>query len=174
MSYFQQDADLSACTNCGNHAGEFQEAPDGNLYEWVEGMDGLGNPIGFWKKAKKIAGATAKLASRYTPALTQLLPSQWRIPATAAVIGIKAIPIAKQVAAGHYGQATRQTARALWEAVPGEVRYPTEGTIPVIKHLVSGRHGHAGRAALKVSPHYIWPGPAAETRHIYESLRPLF
>lgn len=173
MSHIRQNFDLNACTACGNHTGDFQGVPDGNLYEWVEGMDGLGNPIGFWKKAKKIAGATAKLASRYAPVLTQFLPPQLQIPATAA-IGIKAIPIAKQVAAGHYGQAARQTARTLWEAMPVEVRYPTEGTIPAIKHLVSGRYRQAGRAALKVSPHYILPGPAAETRHIYESLRLLF
>lgn len=41
----------------GSHVGEIREGPDGQLYEWVEGVDGLGNPIGFWKVFKKIARA---------------------------------------------------------------------------------------------------------------------
>jgi hypothetical protein len=28
--------------------GEVRQGPDGNLYQWVQGADGLGNPIGFW------------------------------------------------------------------------------------------------------------------------------
>jgi len=59
---------LSACTSCGNHISEFQEAPDGNLYEWVEGVNGLGNPIGIWKKIKgaaKTVGKGVSQAARY-------------------------------------------------------------------------------------------------------------
>ena len=26
--------------------GEVRQGPDGNLYEWVQGIDGLGNPLG--------------------------------------------------------------------------------------------------------------------------------
>ncbi len=29
------------------HAGEIRQGPGGQLYQWVEGIDGLGNPIGF-------------------------------------------------------------------------------------------------------------------------------
>jgi len=35
------------------YLGETRMGPDGNLYQWVEGIDGLGNPIGFWSKLKK-------------------------------------------------------------------------------------------------------------------------
>lgn len=42
--------------------GEIFEDELGNLYEWVEGVDGLGNPIGFWKQIKT-AGRTARAAA---------------------------------------------------------------------------------------------------------------
>ena len=50
------------------YLGETRMGPDGNLYQWVEGIDGLGNPIGFWKKALKF---TKKLA-RYHPGVQAL------------------------------------------------------------------------------------------------------
>jgi hypothetical protein len=37
------------------YLGEVRAGPDGNLYQWVEGYDGLGNPVGFWKRLKKLA-----------------------------------------------------------------------------------------------------------------------
>jgi hypothetical protein len=36
----------------GGYIGELYEGPDGQLYEYVAGVDGLGNPIGFLKKFK--------------------------------------------------------------------------------------------------------------------------
>lgn len=60
--------DLSQVMGIGSYVGEMRHGPDGQLYEWVEGVDGLGNPIGFWKKAFKAVG---KLASG---ALVRLIP----------------------------------------------------------------------------------------------------
>ena len=40
---------IGASLGIGNYVGEIRQGPDGQLYEWVEGVDGLGNPIGFWK-----------------------------------------------------------------------------------------------------------------------------
>ena len=61
-------ANMTQVLGLGSYVGELREAPDGNLYEWVEGVDGLGNPIGFWKKAfKAVKGAATKLASRLIP-----------------------------------------------------------------------------------------------------------
>ena len=31
------------------YAGEVHQDLEGNLYQWVEGMDGLGNPVGCWQ-----------------------------------------------------------------------------------------------------------------------------
>ncbi|MDX2033434.1 MAG: hypothetical protein SF339_22350 [Blastocatellia bacterium] len=52
----------------GSYVGEMRYGPDGQLYEWVEGVDGLGNPIGFWKKAFKAVGKIAR------GALVKLIP----------------------------------------------------------------------------------------------------
>lgn len=53
-------ADMTQVLGIGSYVGELREAPDGNLYEWVAGVDGLGNPIGFWKKIKGMATRFAK------------------------------------------------------------------------------------------------------------------
>jgi hypothetical protein len=54
--------------------GEVAEGPDGRLYQWVEGVDGLGNPMGFWKRlrslhklGKRIARTVAPIAQRIAP-----------------------------------------------------------------------------------------------------------
>ena len=45
--------------------GEVRQGPDGNLYQYVQGVDGLGNPIGgFWSKLKRGLRAVHTLAQR--------------------------------------------------------------------------------------------------------------
>ena len=59
------------------YLGEVRQGPDGNLYQWVQGVDGLGNSIGFWKKLKKWGKRLAKTALKYYPpaaALRSLAP----------------------------------------------------------------------------------------------------
>lgn len=46
----------------GHYVGELREGSDGQLYEWVEGVDGLGNPIGFWKAIKAVGQGVGKAA----------------------------------------------------------------------------------------------------------------
>jgi hypothetical protein len=47
------------------HLGEVRQGPDGNLYQYVQGVDGLGNPIGgFWSKLKRGLKAVHTLAQR--------------------------------------------------------------------------------------------------------------
>jgi hypothetical protein len=46
----------------GSYVGEVRRGPDGQVYQWVEGVDGLGNPIGFWKGLKKLASKALPLA----------------------------------------------------------------------------------------------------------------
>lgn len=46
----------------GRYVGELRQGPDGQLYEWVEGVDGLGNPVGFWKAVKAAGRAVGKAA----------------------------------------------------------------------------------------------------------------
>lgn len=55
----------------GGYVGEIRQGPDGHLYEWNEGVDGLGNPVGFWKLIKKGIRAARRLARRHLPGLVR-------------------------------------------------------------------------------------------------------
>ncbi|MGR8981786.1 MAG: hypothetical protein ACU84H_17080 [Gammaproteobacteria bacterium] len=48
--------DMTEMMGIGNYVGEVRRGPDGQLYQWVHGVDGLGNPVGFWKKLKSVVG----------------------------------------------------------------------------------------------------------------------
>lgn len=43
--------------------GEVRSGPDGQLYQWVEGVDGLGNPVGWWNPLKRLRKAARRLTS---------------------------------------------------------------------------------------------------------------
>jgi len=47
------------------------QGPDGQLYGWISGYDGLGTPLGFWGKLKRLA---KKLAKKVLPMASNLLP----------------------------------------------------------------------------------------------------
>ena len=48
MRYGPQD--MTNMMGIGSYVGEVRRGPNGQVYQWVEGVDGLGNPIGFFKK----------------------------------------------------------------------------------------------------------------------------
>ena len=64
--------DMTEIMGIGSYMGELRRGPDGNLYEWVEGVDGLGNPIGFWRKAFSFVKSAAQAVAR--GALARLIP----------------------------------------------------------------------------------------------------
>lgn len=64
--------EMAQIMGVGSYVGELRRGPDGNLYEWVAGVDGLGNPIGFWKKAFKFVMGAAQKAAR--AGLARLIP----------------------------------------------------------------------------------------------------
>jgi negative regulator of sigma E activity len=81
------------------YLGEVRQAPDGNIYQWIEGIDGLGNPIGFWKK---LVRGVRRLAKRALPIVQQLAPFVPGVgPAVAAGLKV-ATPLLQQ--AGVAGQ----------------------------------------------------------------------
>jgi hypothetical protein len=59
-----------------------RQGPDGNLYQWVEGYDGLGNPFGFWKKLKRLARGVVRralpFARQFIPGAQALKLLRWR------------------------------------------------------------------------------------------------
>ena len=72
------------------YLGEVRQGVDGNLYQWVQGVDGLGNPIGFWKKLAKRA-----LRSKWTKKLLRRA-----LPIVQRVASAIPLPQAQIVAAG--------------------------------------------------------------------------
>jgi hypothetical protein len=68
MQYVGSD-DMTQVMGIG-YLGEVRRGPDGAAYQWVEGIDGLGNPIGFWKKLKRFvkkAMPLARIAAGFIP-----------------------------------------------------------------------------------------------------------
>lgn len=60
----------------GSYVGELRQGPDGQLYQWMEGIDGLGNPFGFWKALRSVGrfvGRGLRAVTRL-PGVRQLLP----------------------------------------------------------------------------------------------------
>jgi hypothetical protein len=65
------------------YLGEIRRGPDGGLYQWVEGVDGLGNPFGSWRR-------WLRKALKYHPVAAALRAAQPLLQ--------KALPVAQQVA----------------------------------------------------------------------------
>jgi hypothetical protein len=55
MRYLNADDDLQMAGV--GYVGEVHEGPDGNLYEWVEGVDAWGGQIGFWQGLPQVQDA---------------------------------------------------------------------------------------------------------------------
>jgi hypothetical protein len=105
------------------HLGEIRQAPTGDLYEWTEGIDGLGNPIGFWKFLRRMAPRirTALRRGQLMP-IARLLPTLipgWG-PAIAAGMATGA-PLLRRV-----GLADGDGLGEVYEGLDGEL-YEVEG-----------------------------------------------
>src|SRR6185295_845018 len=93
MPYLGQD-DLTRVMGIG-YFGEVRQGPDGNLYQWTQGVDGLGNPVGFWRRALKRLGR--RVLRRALPLFQQVAPLIPGVaPAAAAVTA--AAPVAEAAA----------------------------------------------------------------------------
>jgi len=100
--------------------GQVRQGPDGNLYQWVQGVDGLGNPIGFWRALRRIGRRLRRVARRALPIVQQVAPL---IPGGGVVTAAlrTATPLLRQAGvAGHSGLG------ALYQAPDGTV-YQVQG-----------------------------------------------
>jgi hypothetical protein len=61
--------DLTQVMGIGSYVGEVRRGPDGQPYQWVEGVDGLGNAIGFWKSLKSLASKAIPLVTKFIPGI---------------------------------------------------------------------------------------------------------
>jgi hypothetical protein len=76
------------------YPGEVRQGPDGNPYQWVQGVDGLGNPVGWWRSLRR---RLRRLARRVAPWAERLAPF---IPGGAAVAA--GLRIARQAGVAGY------------------------------------------------------------------------
>jgi hypothetical protein len=95
------EQDLTQVMGIG-YLGEVRQGPDGNLYQWTQGVDGLGNPVGFWRKALKRLGR--RVIRRALPIFRQVAPLIPAVGPAAAALRVaapllrRAAPVLQQVA----------------------------------------------------------------------------
>jgi hypothetical protein len=54
--------------------GEVRGGPDGNLYQWVQGVDGLGNPAGFWRRLRRFGRKVKRFVKKAIPVVQAVAP----------------------------------------------------------------------------------------------------
>lgn len=77
----QADEDLTQVMGIGA-LGEVRAGPGGDLYQWVEGVDGLGNTVGFWQHLRRIGRRVGRFVKKAAPILQKIAPL---VPGGAAV-----------------------------------------------------------------------------------------
>jgi hypothetical protein len=94
------------------YLGEVRQGPDGHLYQYVQGVDGLGNPIGAWWKrlARRVVRGALPFAQKIAPF----------IPGGAAALTV-ATPFLKQAGVAGY-----EGIGALYQAPDGSL-YQVQG-----------------------------------------------
>ena len=97
--------------------GQIAQGPDGQLYEWVEGVDGLGNPIGLWKGLRRAASGALQralpMASRLIPGAGALLPAATGLLRSGGGPGIVGSVLRKLPGVGRITNLTRDFCQAL-------------------------------------------------------------
>jgi len=119
MRYLGQD-ELTQVMGIGN-LGEVRQGPDGNLYQWVQGVDGLGNPIGFWRglrrRLRRFVRRALPIVQQFAPLIPGVGPAVAALRAATPLLR-QALPIVQQVAPFIPGAAP--AAAALTTAMPAE------------------------------------------------------
>ena len=114
MQYLSED-NVTQMMGIGS-LGEVRQGPDGNLYQYVQGVDGLGNPIGgFWSKFKRGHKFLHKVVTKVAP----FIPGPYGAAIRA---GVKfATPLLQKAGVAGY-----EGIGALYEAPDGSV-YQVQG-----------------------------------------------
>lgn len=118
--------------------GEIAQGPDGNLYQWVQGVDGLGNPFGFWKQIRRfIKRRVQPFLRKARPFLRTALPIAQTVapfipgagPAVAAGLTV-ASPLLRQAGvAGYAGFAGDEALDGLGSYTLGEIAQGPDGNL---------------------------------------------
>jgi hypothetical protein len=96
MRYLGENERIQQMMGIG-YLGEIRRGPDGNVYQFLQGMDGLGNPIGFWKILRRIA---RKVAPRIINTFIPPAVLKAVLPVVQQVASAIPLPQAQAIAAG--------------------------------------------------------------------------
>lgn len=167
MRYGPQD--VTNMMGIGSYVGEVRRGPDGQAYQWVEGVDGLGNPIGFWKGLKRLASKALPLAKMipgvgpiigavkpFCKTLPQLQPLVQQSPGIQPIytLGTKICKVLGKVGiAGAEG--------AIMEAPDGQLYEVVEGI------------GEGGTVRRSVRPVWLSIPAAIRPRRVRQGVRPV-
>lgn len=116
MRYLHEN-DMTRMMGIG-YLGEVRQGPDGNLYQYMQGVDGLGNPVGgFWSRLKKLRNRVKGVVGRALPFTQKIAPF---IPGASAALTVSTPFLKRAGVAGHGGMG------ALYEAADGSL-YQMQG-----------------------------------------------
>lgn len=113
MRYLSEN-DVTQMMGIG-YLGEVRQGPDGNLYQYVQGVDGLGNLTGFWSRLKRVA---RRVVSKALPIAQQFAPF---IPGGAAALTALTPVLQQAGVAGYAGLG------ALYQAPDGTLYQQVQG-----------------------------------------------
>ena len=149
--------------------GEVRSGPDGNLYQWVEGYDGLGNPIGFWRRLRRLARSAVSRVPAVAAARAALRmaadpqPGNYTQPAPNAVEGwgLGADELTQMMGLGTLGEVRAGPDGNLyqwvegydglgnpfgfWKAIRRRVKRFVQKALPVVQNLTPLAPGRASR-----------------------------
>jgi hypothetical protein len=101
MRYLGED-DVTQMMGIG-YAGEVRQGPDGNLYQWVQGVDGLGNPVGFWRALRRLRRGLRRVVRRALPLAQQVVSAIPLPQAQAVAAGLRtATPLLRRAGVAGY------------------------------------------------------------------------
>lgn len=111
---YLSESDVSQMMGIG-YLGEVRQGPDGNLYQYVQGVDGLGNPIGgFWSRLRNRVKSVVGRALPFAQRVASFIPGPY---GTAIATGLKvATPILQRAGVAGY-----EGLGALYEASDGSL-----------------------------------------------------
>ncbi len=182
MRYGPQDA--TDMMGIGSYVGEVRRGPDGQAYQWVEGVDGLGNPIGFWKGLRSLVSKALPLAKMipgigpilgavkpFCQSLPQLQPVMDQAPGIQPVyqLGTKICKVLGKVGiAGAEGEIMEAPDGQLYEVVegigePGQARPFRRRvwiSIPAVIHRGRGHRGMGRPVVTSATPGLAPAGPS--------------
>jgi hypothetical protein len=86
------------------YAGEVRTGPDNRPYQWVQTVDGLGNPVGFWRGMRRVARGVRRVtapALRVAQQVAPLVPGAG--PAMTSAVRAATPVLRRAGLAGHHG-----------------------------------------------------------------------